>query len=288
MPIAECLRGRRGPLAKGAKNAKGGVVVVMGAADHDHLGKAITYAAFLGTSAVVWIAPVFTEEHRKALDWLNDNSSEDVSFIGVTLELWQIDDSRLAVRFNVVSRAPDIIRKSAVRNVERQLTEGKALQLEWWTDFRNALQQSNVVPSVHSPRPQYWYNVALGRTGIHLSLTANVTDHKIGVRVYMRGKYNADAALSQLLEHKDEIETEIGETLLWNPNPSATDKVIAIYRDADLNRRDHWNEYCDWLVDMTRRFREAFSSKVRDLALDEIEGEEDPEVETQHQDALKS
>ena len=104
----------------------------------------------------------------------------------------------------------------------------------------------------------------------------------------MRGKYNADAALSQLLEHKDEIETEIGETLLWNPNPSATDKVIAIYRDADLNRRDHWNEYCDWLVDMTRRFREAFSSKVRDLALDEIEGEEDPEVETQHQDALKS
>jgi hypothetical protein len=33
--------------------------------DHDHLGKMITYAAFLGASAVVWLAPKFTDEHKK-------------------------------------------------------------------------------------------------------------------------------------------------------------------------------------------------------------------------------
>jgi hypothetical protein len=51
--------------------------------NHDHLGKAITYAAFLGATTVVWVAPAFTNEHRKALDWLNDKTVDTLSFFGV-------------------------------------------------------------------------------------------------------------------------------------------------------------------------------------------------------------
>ena len=61
--------------------------------NHDHLGKSITYAAVLDASSIVWIAPDFTQEHEKALTWLNDHTSADVAFYGVRLELWQIDDS---------------------------------------------------------------------------------------------------------------------------------------------------------------------------------------------------
>src|SRR3989339_515114 len=42
--------------------------------NHDHLGKAITYASVLDASAIIWIANEFTEEHKKALDWLNDHT----------------------------------------------------------------------------------------------------------------------------------------------------------------------------------------------------------------------
>jgi hypothetical protein len=38
--------------------------------NHDHLGKAITYASVLDATAIVWIASEFTEEHKKAFDWL--------------------------------------------------------------------------------------------------------------------------------------------------------------------------------------------------------------------------
>ncbi|MBM4197993.1 MAG: hypothetical protein FJ197_13065 [Gammaproteobacteria bacterium] len=58
--------------------------------NHDHLGKAITYAAFLGASTIVWVAPAFTDEHRKALDWLNDNSVDTLSFFGVQVELGRV------------------------------------------------------------------------------------------------------------------------------------------------------------------------------------------------------
>src|SRR5437667_8314691 len=45
--------------------------------DHSHLGQVLTYAAGTGASTIVWIATAFREEHRQALDWLNENTGED-------------------------------------------------------------------------------------------------------------------------------------------------------------------------------------------------------------------
>jgi hypothetical protein len=63
--------------------------------NHDHLGKAITYASVLDATAVVWIARQFSDEHKKALDWLNDITSDDVAFYGVRVERWTTAGSRL-------------------------------------------------------------------------------------------------------------------------------------------------------------------------------------------------
>jgi len=239
----------------------------LGKTNHDHLGKAITYAAALGASTVVWIAPDFTEEHRRAVDWLNDNGSGEVAFFGVRVELWQIDESRPAVRFNVVARPAEVAAKAAVAAGAGELTEVRKLQLEWWTAFRQALVDAKAVASARAPRPQYWYDVPLGRAGIHLSNIANTYDNKIGVRVYLRQRQGGDAALAQLQEWKKEIEGEIGEPLQWNPNPDNRDKIIALYRDADLAHRDKWPEYLAWMVDRTRRFRQAFGPRLKLLTL---------------------
>jgi phosphosulfolactate phosphohydrolase-like enzyme len=80
-----------------AKDTEGNFVVIenqFGKTDHDHLGKLLTYAATLNASAVVWIAERFTDEHRKAFEWLNDHASEDLSLYAVERVLWQIDQSK--------------------------------------------------------------------------------------------------------------------------------------------------------------------------------------------------
>jgi hypothetical protein len=218
---------------------------------------------------VVWIAPDFTEEHRRAVDWLNENGSGEVAFFGVRVEGWQIDESQPAVRFNVVAKPePAAIAAKAAAGVGGgELTEGRKLQLEWWTAFRQALVESKAVPSVRAPRGQYWYDVPLGRVVAVLSCTANTDDNRIGVRVYLRQRHGGEAAFAQLSEWKEEIEREIGQPLQWNPNPENRDKIIAVYRDADLSRRDRWAEYLDWMVNMTRRFRQAFAPRLRLLHL---------------------
>jgi len=242
--------------------------------NHDHLGKAITYGSALSAGAIVWIAIQFTDEHKRALDWLNENISNGIGFYGVTVELWQIDDSNPAVRFNVVSYPSESIRQAAISEASKELTEGRKLQYDFWTQFRDAMKLTGKIASLRTPRPQYWYDIPLGKSSIHLSLTANTYDNKIGVRVYLKGIV-ADAALKQLEPQRKAIEQEIGSQLEWNPHPGKQDKIIVLYKDADLQDRSKWNEYIGWLVQNTLKFRETFSKRVKQLDLsDETEESE--------------
>jgi hypothetical protein len=64
--------------------------------DHTHLGQILTYGASLEATTIVWIAKYFTEEHRAALDWLNEITDERFNFFGLEIELWRIDGSPIA------------------------------------------------------------------------------------------------------------------------------------------------------------------------------------------------
>ena len=236
--------------------------------DHDHLGKSLTYAASLGAKSVVWVAPEFTDEHRKTLDWLNDNSIDELSFFGVQVELWMIDESKPAVRFNVVSRPTENLRIAVV--IAKELTPTRRLQLEWWIAFRKALLTAKALPGVRAAQAQYWYDMAIGRAGFHLSATANVADSIIGVRVYMSKRYGGDAALNQLLESRVEIEQAVGEPLLWNPNPEFSDKVILLHRKADIRIKDQWPEHLKWMVDAVVRLRNVFGPRIKALQLESM------------------
>lgn len=75
--------------------------------DHSHLGQILTYAAGTGASTIVWLATSFREEHRQALDWLNEQTAEDIHFFGVQISLVRIGDSVPAPLLTVVAKPND-------------------------------------------------------------------------------------------------------------------------------------------------------------------------------------
>lgn len=248
-----------------ARDASGAYVVVenqYGKTNHDHLGKVLTYAATLGATAIVWIAEQFTDEHRKAIEWLNENVSEELRLYAVEVELWQIDDSRPAVRFNVLSEPTEISKQAAAIKVSGEITDARRLQLNFWTAFRKVLLDRKVVTSAQAARPQYWFNVPLGVNMLTLSCTANTTDGKLGVRLYIRSKV-ASAALAVLEAEREVIERELGDRLEWNPNPSAMDKVIRLERSAAFADETQWPELIAWGVDAVDRFKRVFGPRVK-------------------------
>lgn len=230
--------------------------------NHDHLGKAITYASVLDATTIIWIATDFTEEHKKSLDWLNDHTNERISFYGIQAELWQIDDSKAALRFNVISKPNLAVRQAARSKGSDELSVKRKFQFEFWSKFKDKLVKTKKVPSVQTPRPQYWFDVTLGKSNIHISNTCNTDDNTVGVRIYVGNKI-ADTMLPFLESKKVEIENAIGENLIWNPNPENRDKVIALQHSTDFTDDKKVDEAIDWLVEHTIKFRETFSKIIK-------------------------
>jgi hypothetical protein len=75
--------------------------------DHDHLGKLITYAAGKSAEVIIWIVKRARDEHRLAVEWLNQHTDSNIGFFLLEIELWQIDNSPYAPKFNVVERPND-------------------------------------------------------------------------------------------------------------------------------------------------------------------------------------
>lgn len=231
--------------------------------NHDHLGKCITYSAVLDASAVIWIASDFTEEHKKALDWLNDHTSEEIAFYGVKLELIRIDNSFPAVQFNIQSKPNEVVRQATKSKESGELSNAKKIQLQFWDYFREALIKTGKIRSLQTPRPQYWFDIALGKSNVHLSNIFTTNQKRIGVRVYIHNK-EAEIWLPYFLQNKKRVEEEIGEKLEWNPNPNNKDKIIALNRNFDFENKDSWDEAINWSVNYTLAFKKVFGELIKE------------------------
>ena len=107
--------------------------------DHDHLGKMITYASGLQSQIIIWVAPRFRDEHRSAIDWLNDISGPETGFFGVVLEVFQISDSAYAPHFHIVARPNDWqrqVKRSSGSSRGTPLGKTELKMLGFWDEVR--------------------------------------------------------------------------------------------------------------------------------------------------------
>lgn len=244
--------------------------------DHLHLGQLLTYASGLKAVTIIWVSTHFTEEHRSALDWLNNITDDQFKFFGLEVELWQIGDSPVAPKFNIVSKPNDWSRSvgQAARQIETgTLTDIKAAQLEFWTQLAEKLKEnSHIRPQ--KPMPQHWAVFRIGRSGFHMSGLHNTRDKCIGVELYINHQ-NAKDFYNQLYAQKNDIEAEIGHELIWKelPNKSAS-RIILYLRDVDPMDRSRWDEYQDWLIKYIEAFDRTFRNRIRNLEASDIGGDD--------------
>lgn len=232
--------------------------------NHDHLGKSITYASALGAKTIVWIATDFTEEHKKALDWLNDNTNEDLAFWGIQLELWQISEDTASMRLNVVSTPSTNVK--TIKSRTNTESESRTIQLNFWTKFREKLEKTKKIPSLQTPQARYWFDVRIGRSNILLSDFCNTEKSVVGIRLYIRSNV-VDVYYPALLARKTEINKALGSEPEWDPNPTAKDKTIALSHQTDLSDPAKVEEALDWLVNQTIIFHSVFSKEVKDIKI---------------------
>lgn len=240
--------------------------------DHTHLGQLLTYAAGLHAVTIVWIADRFTDEHRAALDWLNEITDEDFRFFGLEIEAWRIGESKPAPKFNIISKPNDWSRDitRAAKGSDGELSDTKKLQLEYWTAFHAKLEGSNSTIKGTKPRPQHWNNFSIGRSefGMHASVNTQ-SDQFIRVGISFKGP-NALAHFKLLEYQKEEIEREIEQSLEWEELPGKKESRVAIRRtNVDPTDKNSWDDQHEWIRQNLEAFDAAFRQRIRSLNADD-------------------
>jgi hypothetical protein len=231
--------------------------------NHDHLGKIITYAAGHDADIVIWLFKDIREEHRQAIDWLNENTDEEISFFAIKVEAWQIDNSSPAPKFHIISKPNEwakIVKQSAGK---AELTDTKLKQLDFWTKFKEFAKERKFPFRLKSPRPQHWYDVSFGSSDAHIALTINTRENLINCEIYI-------ADNKELFEYfkskKSEIEASIGTTLEWKDAEKAS-RIIQRKSGFDMQDESKAEESFLWLIDRITAFEKAFKPELKNYKM---------------------
>jgi hypothetical protein len=227
------------------------------ATNHDHLGKIITYAAGLQATTIVWIVAKAREEHQLAMNWLNENTDERVNCFLIELEAWKIDDSAPAPRFNIVVK-PNNWGKGIKQSIASggESSKIKLQQQEFWAKIKEYGEaNAKFVKSWQSPRPQYWYNISIGTSKAHLSLTINSVKNQIGLELHIPD--NKDL-FQKLFSKQESIESQLGYKLDWQELLDKKASRVIITKVADFRDESQQEDIIQWAVENSDEFTKVF------------------------------
>ena len=217
--------------------------------NHTHLGQIIAYAAGVDAKKVIWVAESFRPEHAAALQFLNDNTTDDLNFFAVEVELWKIGDSPLAPKFEVVVKPNEWAKTGREQaRAAAATTPTKQLQQKFWMALIEHLAAKAPQIRPQKPRPQHWLNNSIGRAGFGLNITANIRDERLGVELWIT-LAQAKQHFANLSAQKQDIEAKLGFELDWQELPDAKAvRIASWYPNASIEYEQRWHEYIDWLT----------------------------------------
>jgi len=247
--------------------------------DHTHLGQLLTYAAGLQAVTIVWIAQRFTEEHRAALDWLNEHTSAGINFFGLEVELWRIGDSPIAPKFNIVSQPNEWQRSvKQAAAASNEASPHKQLQLRFWTAYREYMEKNSHVIRCQKPSPQHWMNHTIGRSGIHLASIVSSWNSETGgsgreirAELSLVDQKFSKHYFAQLQQNREVIEQGLGFPITWHNPENKVACRLYTRTDADFTNEALWPQQFEWLRTKLETMHRVFAPIVKDLRIEDAD-----------------
>ncbi len=236
-----------------AEDASGGTAVIenqLERSDHDHLGKLITYTAFMDARVAIWIVADPRPEHVRAISWLNESSP--AVFYLVKIEGIRIGDSPPAPLLTLIVGPSEESRE--VGEAKKDRADRYHIRHEFWTGLLEAAKQRSKLHAAVSPGDYGWLGASAGRRGLGLNYA--ITKHGSTVELYIDRGRDAENENAQIFEalhaHKEAIESAFGEPLSWEPLETKRASRIA-HRMSTGGYRDDSSQWPTIHADMVDR-----------------------------------
>lgn len=247
-----------------AKDEATGIKVIienqLEATNHDHLGKLITYASGLDANVVIWIVKEAREEHRSAIEWLNNKTTNELSFFLMEIRAYKIGDSLPAPKFVVVEKPNDFVKTVNTGVDSGELSNAQAERLIFWNRFNEVLISRNKPFNVRKATTDHWYSVALGTSEAHIEVTLVNKTNSIGIEVYIKENKNL---FDKLFNSSEEIENELGFSMEWmRLDHKKASRIICYIEGLDFDNHENYDELMKRVIDKVIVVRNVFRKYI--------------------------
>ncbi|NPV09151.1 MAG: DUF4268 domain-containing protein [Anaerolineae bacterium] len=237
--------------------------------DHNHLGQLMAYAAGKEASVVIWISPRIRDEHRRTLDWLNEITGEEISFFGIELQLFQIDDSLPAPHFSLVAQ-PNQWQKAVAAASGGRTSERQQAYEAFFTDvLERAKKECPGLTKARRAYPQSWLTFPTGRSGFSIAAAFGQQGiFRVELYIDVGVKNQNKAAFDSLHEDKGSIEQQIGREVIWQRlDDRRASRIYSAVPGAIDDEAAHLEHLKGWAVETVALYRQVFGPRVQQLVL---------------------
>lgn len=228
--------------------------------NHDHLGKLITYASGKDAKVIIWVTKHAREEHRSAIEWLNNHTDEELGFFLCEVKLYRIGNSDIAVKFEVVEKPNDWVK--AIKASD-SLKPNHQRRLEFWKGFNEyayADKQFSKAFRPRKPTTNAYMDFSMGSSAYHLAINQIVKrGGELTAELYI---FDDKELFHTLYSHRESIESELGFPLDWRELPNKTASRIIVTKPADLEDRTLWEQDYDWIMETLLKMKKVFLKYV--------------------------
>lgn len=227
--------------------------------NHDHLGKLITYASGKSADIVIWVVKHAREEHKAAIEWLNNHTDDSVGFFLCEIKLYRIGNSEPAVKFEVIEKPNDWTKE--IKKSE-SINETQQLRYDYWVAFEDyAFKNPTFAKNFKKRKPSknHWLNFSIGSSACHIAVSQIKQRNELDVELYI----SDDTELyNSLYENKTDIELTSGLSFDWRELPDRKASRIVLEKSVQLENKNAWGSQFEWLIDVMVKMKTTFSKYI--------------------------
>lgn len=228
--------------------------------NHDHLGKLITYASGKSADIVIWVVKHAREEHKAAIEWLNNHTDDSVGFFLCEIKLYRIGNSEPAVKFEVIEKPNDWTKE--IKKSE-SINETQQLRYDYWVAFEDyAFKNPSFAKNFKKRKPSknHWLNFSIGSSACHIAVSQIKQRNELDVELYI----SDDTELyNSLYENKTDIELTSGLSFDWRELPDRKASRIVLEKSVQLENKNAWGSQFEWLIDVMVKMKTTFSKYIQ-------------------------
>ncbi|WP_323763674.1 DUF4268 domain-containing protein [Marinovum sp.] len=151
------------------------------------------------------------------------------------------------------------------------MDEQEQVLFSYWDTFESLIASGSGPVQAVAPTKLTWVAHDVGFEGASLNVALVPSRHEIRVELFMDGDH-AHALFDRLHRQRDEIETQIGSTLIWEQKVGVRRRKTYVKNDGlDLNATSNWRNQHSWIADMLNRFHITFNPLLSRIDLTSLQ-----------------